>query len=357
MWYLTRGTGVVALLLLTLSLVLGILEVRRWARPGWPRFLTAGLHRNVSLLSVAFVAAHVTTSVLDRYAPIGWPAGFLPFASPYRPVWLGLGTVAFDLMVALVITSLARTKIGYPAWKVIHWTSYACWPAALIHSIGTGSDTRQPWLLGVLLVCLAAVLASIAWRLVSGVPETAGARAVTAVAAVVALGMLFGWAVAGPLQAGWAARAGTPPKLLGSAAATSGAATPTPGGAYGPGLTPPFTAQLSGTTVQTPGAVGGSVEVSIDGSLTGGATGRLEVTISGTPLAGGGVDMDSSTVDVGTAGHQDLYQGQLSSLDGSSFVAEVSDGSGNAMTLTGTLAIDRRDGTVAGTVTAAPGRS
>ncbi|HWD10060.1 MAG TPA: hypothetical protein VHA57_13315, partial [Actinomycetota bacterium] len=245
---------------------------------------------------------------------------------------------------------------------VIHWTSYACWPAALIHSIGTGSDTRQPWLLAVLLACLAAVLASIGWRLVSGAPETAGARAVTAVAAVVALGVLFGWTVAGPLQAGWAARAGTPPDLLGSpatsGAATSGAATPTAGGAYAPGLTPPFTAQLSGTTAQTPGAVGGgSVEVFIDGSLTGGATGRLDVTISGTPLAGGGVDMDSSAVSVGTAGHQDLYQGQLSSLNGSSFVAQVSDGSGNAMTLTGTLAIDRRDGTVAGTVTAAPGRS
>jgi len=301
---------------------------------------------------VAFVAAHVATSVLDRYAPIGWLAAVLPLASAYRPIWLGLGAVAFDLMAAVLVTSLLRARIGYRTWRAIHWTSYACWPVALVHSIGTGSDARQPWLLAVLVACLAAVLASIGWRLASGDPETAQARTITALAAVVALGALVGWSLAGPLQDGWAARAGTPTDLLGSGAA---GASPGASAGYAPDLTPPFTAQLSGTTAQSPGSGYGTVEVFIDGSLTGGATGRLDVTISGSPLNEGGVAMDSSTVSLGTTGHQDLYQGELSSLTGAGFVADVTDGSGNAMTLTARLTIDRRDGTVAGTVTAAPG--
>ncbi|MGH2719850.1 MAG: ferric reductase-like transmembrane domain-containing protein [Actinomycetota bacterium] len=351
LWYLTRGTGVVALILLTFSLVLGIVEVRRWARPAWPRFLTAGLHRNVSLLSVAFVAAHVATSVLDRYAPIGWLDGVVPFGSAYRPIWLGLGAVAFDLMVALIVTSLIRAKIGYPVWKIVHWSSYACWPVALVHSIGTGSDTRQPWELAVLLACLAAAGASVVWRLAIGRPETAGARTILGLSAVVALGALVGWSVAGPLQAGWAARAGTPSSLLGAASRT--------GGGYAPDLTPPFTAQLSGTTAESPAADGAGVELFIDGLLTGGATGRLDAAITGTPLGAGGLSMQASTISLGTAGHQDLYQGELESLnepssDGSSFVADVDDGSGDAMTLTVTLSIDQRAGTVAGTVSAVP---
>jgi sulfoxide reductase heme-binding subunit YedZ len=360
LWYLTRGTGVVALLLLTASLVLGILQVKQWARPGLPRFLTAGLHRNISLLSTAFIAAHIVTAVLDSYAPIRWVDAVVPFTSAYRPIWLGLGAVAVDLLIAITVTSLLRAHLGYRTWKAVHWLSYACWPVALVHSIGTGSDIREPWMLAVLLASLLAVLGSLWWRLSGGSPATAPGRTAAVLASIVALGALLGWTAAGPLQAGWAARAGTPANLLGTAgtAGTTGTATgtPYPGAASAAGfaanLTPPFSAVFTGTVSQAAGATG-STTVTIAGSLSGGATGSFDVTISGTPEAGGGVAMDASTVSLGPATKPGLYQGALNALSGSNLVASVTDGSGNAMTLTAALRLDQRAGTARGTVTAA----
>jgi sulfoxide reductase heme-binding subunit YedZ len=362
LWYLTRGTGIVSLILLTASMVLGILEVRRWARPGWPRLLTAGLHRNVSLLSVAFVGAHIVTAVLDRYAPLRWVDSVVPFLSGYRPIWLGLGTLSLDLMAAVVVTSLLRARVRYRAWRAVHWLSYASWPVALVHSVGTGSDIRQPWMLALLAGCLVAVLGAALWRLASGTPATAGARLAGGLAALVALGGVAGWTAAGPLQAGWAARAGTPPTLLGSAssAATSsasGLAAPAAGGGAQPAtgaaaaLAPPFTASFAGTLSSVQSAPA-EAAIRIQGVLSGGASGELAVTISGTP-AGDGIAMASSSVSLGPAGQPARYTGQLVSLSGSDFVASVADGAGQAMTLTATLTIDRGSGAVAGSVTGA----
>jgi methionine sulfoxide reductase heme-binding subunit len=214
MWYFTRGTGLVALLLLSASVVLGIVEVSAWSGPHWPRFVTAGLHRNISLLAVVFVGVHIATSVLDGFAPIGWLDSVVPFLSPYRPFWLGLGALAFDLMLAVVVTSLVRRRLGYPAWRTIHWLSYACWPIALVHGFGTGTDTRLGWVLLVSLTCLAAVLGAVWWRLwkaaATGSAEQAPVRAAAAVASVAVPLMVVVWLVVGPLRPGWAARAGTP---------------------------------------------------------------------------------------------------------------------------------------------------
>src|SRR5689334_25010821 len=113
LWYATRGSGIVALLLLTASIVLGTLSSARWRSERMPRFVVAGLHRNLTLLTVAFVVVHVVTTVADGFAPIRLIDGLLPFLSPYRPLWLGLGTVAFDLVLALVVTSVVRVRLGY----------------------------------------------------------------------------------------------------------------------------------------------------------------------------------------------------------------------------------------------------
>ncbi len=222
MWYLTRGTGIMALLLLTASVLLGILEVRRWRSPRWPRFVTAGLHRNVSLLSVAFVAAHIATTVVDGFAPIGWLDAVIPFRSPYRPLWLGLGAVAVDLLLALIVTSLLRDRIGYRSWRAVHWAAYACWPVALVHGLGTGTDVRQDWAIALNGVCLAAVVAAVWWRLAqvwgtraaalgAGSPDgTPGVVVSATVASIVIPAAIVAWALTGPLQPGWSRRAGTP---------------------------------------------------------------------------------------------------------------------------------------------------
>ncbi|HLK44818.1 MAG TPA: hypothetical protein VKT18_02465, partial [Acidimicrobiales bacterium] len=116
-WFLTRGSGVVTLVLLTVSLTLGVLTSVRWRSARLPRFVVSGLHRNVTLLAVAFLAIHVVTTLLDAYAPIGILDVFVPFFSPYRPLWLGLGALSCDLLVAVVFTSLLRARLGYRTWR------------------------------------------------------------------------------------------------------------------------------------------------------------------------------------------------------------------------------------------------
>src|ERR1700740_1836285 len=128
LWYATRATGLVTLLLLTASVLLGVLTAGRFASQRWPRFLSQGLHRNISLLVLVFLALHVGTTVVDTYTSIPATAAFLPFASAYKVPWLGLGAVAAALLAAILVTSLLRSRLGLRAWRRLHWLAYACWP-------------------------------------------------------------------------------------------------------------------------------------------------------------------------------------------------------------------------------------
>ena len=164
LWYATRGAGIVSLLMITAVVVLGILAAVRWQVPSWPRFLTTGLHRNLALLSIVFLAVHIVTAVVDPFTALGPIAAIVPFASPYRRLWLGLGVVAMDLGIALVVTSLLRARLGQAAWRAVHWVAYAAWPMAMLHSIGTGSDTSALWMRLIYGACGAIVLGAVAWR-------------------------------------------------------------------------------------------------------------------------------------------------------------------------------------------------
>jgi methionine sulfoxide reductase heme-binding subunit len=218
LWYTTRATGLVAMVLLTISMACGLLSSVGYQRPDLPRFVTIGLHRSSSLLALAFTAVHVITTVTDGYVNIPVQDAVIPFISSYRPLWLSLGTIAFDLMLALTITSLLRSRMGYRTWRAVHWASYACWPVALLHGLGTGTDTPVRWVLVLTLLCVAAVTALIAWRLAVGWPAHPGARVAGAVALLLVLVAGGAWLAGGPLKPGWAARAGTPPALLNRAA-------------------------------------------------------------------------------------------------------------------------------------------
>jgi methionine sulfoxide reductase heme-binding subunit len=223
-WYLTRSSGAVALLLLTVAVALGVADVQRWSTPRWPRFIIDTLHRNVSLLALAFLALHILTAVLDTFAPISLLAAFVPFVSSYRPFWLGLGAVALDLMLAVILTSLLRPRIGPTVWRVTHWLVYACWPIALLHTLGTGSDVKSVWLLVLAVVCLAIVVAAVLARTLAP-SRTHSPRAGTRVrgfalggTAAFTLGLLL-WLPSGPLGGEWARRSGTPASLLGHSSA------------------------------------------------------------------------------------------------------------------------------------------
>jgi len=202
-WYLTRSTGAVALLLLTFAIALGVIDVGRWSTPRWPRFVVDSLHRNVSLLAMVFLAIHILTSVLDSFAPISLTDAFIPFAGSYRPFWLGLGAVSFDLLLAVTLTSLLRRRMGFATWRTIHWLTYASWPIALLHGFGTGSDVKSGWL-------LAAVIA----RALRGWPQNLGRRSAALGGAGIFSLFLLLWLPSGPLGSEWARRSGTPPSLL-----------------------------------------------------------------------------------------------------------------------------------------------
>jgi methionine sulfoxide reductase heme-binding subunit len=214
LWFAARATGVVALLLLTGTVLLGITSPARLPRARLPRVVLAGLHRNLSLLVLVFVALHVAATVADGYAPIRLTAAVLPFTSPYRTLWLGLGAVAFDLLLAVTLTSLIRDRLPYRAWRLVHWLAYACWPVALWHGLGTGTDSRLPWLLALDALCTTVVAAAVGWRLSLAAPGLTRVAAGMATIALIVATMVF--TLAGPLQPGWARRAGTPPQLLGA---------------------------------------------------------------------------------------------------------------------------------------------
>jgi sulfoxide reductase heme-binding subunit YedZ len=220
-WYLTRATGTVSLLLLTLALAVGVLDVRRVSTPTWPRFVLDGLHRSLSLLAVAFLAVHVLTSVLDSFASIPLTDAFLPFIGSYRPLWLGLGAVALDLLAAVTITSLMRRRVGYRGWRAIHWLAYASWPVALLHGLGTGSDVRETWMLVITVACVLLVLAAVLVRSIGGWTANRRQRSWALAGAGGFSIFLIAWLPSGPLQSNWARRAGTPASLLTPASASS----------------------------------------------------------------------------------------------------------------------------------------
>jgi sulfoxide reductase heme-binding subunit YedZ len=163
-WFVTRGSGVVTLILLTLTVALGVANVQRLQTAGVPRFVINAVHRNASLLAIVFLAIHIVTTVLDSYVNISLIDAVVPFGASYRPLWVGLGAISLDLMLAVIITSLLRRHIGYRAWRVTHWLAYACWPTALLHGIGTGTDAGATWMLVVTGICVAIVAAAVLTR-------------------------------------------------------------------------------------------------------------------------------------------------------------------------------------------------
>ncbi|MFG2552403.1 ferric reductase-like transmembrane domain-containing protein [Streptomyces sp. NPDC048581] len=158
LWYANRATGAVCLVLFTVVVLLGIAVRLRARIPGLPRFGTVSLHRALSLSATAFLALHIAFAVIDSYVDITVLDVLVPFVSDYRPLWLGLGTVALDLMLAVLVTSLLRERLGHRTWRAVHWLAYASWPVALIHGIGIGTDTGTDWMTWLTITCVAAVL-------------------------------------------------------------------------------------------------------------------------------------------------------------------------------------------------------
>jgi sulfoxide reductase heme-binding subunit YedZ len=176
LWYVARGTGLIDLVLLSIVVALGISA--RSGRPmyGLPRFGVQAVHRSAALFSVVLLVVHVTFLLTDPYAQLRFIDVLVPFVGTYRPLWQGFGTIAAELLLVLVITSLLRGRIGARTWRAVHWAAYAMWPAALAHGFFNGTDSRHVWAIALYLVCIAIVGAALAWRLSDGYRSATAVR-------------------------------------------------------------------------------------------------------------------------------------------------------------------------------------
>jgi hypothetical protein len=346
LWYLTRATGAVTLVLLTASVALGVANVGRLASTRWPRFVVEGLHRNVSLLAIAVLAVHICTTLLDPFASIHLLDAVIPFISSYRPFWLGLGAFASDLLIAIALTSMIRRRLGHRAWRLTHWFAYACWPIALLHAVGTGSDIKQLWMQALLGGCMVAVVVAVWARSGFGSPARRGMRA-SAVTASIALPVaLVIWLPSGPLASNWASRAGTPTATAG-AGATAAVATAARVHIAA------FSARVNGSVSQRQTS-GGGVEVNVSLAVENAALGTVNVRIDGSAVPGGGVQMTASSVSVGTASSPTLFQGAVTSLDGTRIAARVATADGHTLAVGLSLRVDSASGSASGTMQVVP---
>ena len=350
-WDIARAGGFVAYGLLTLAIVTGLLHSLRWAGERWPRLVNNEVHTHLTLLSLVFTVVHVVGVALDPFTAFRLNELLVPLASHYRPLWMAFGIVALYLGIAIGLSTALRLRIGYRTWRLIHFTTFAIFVFATIHGLGTGSDSRTGWAMVIYALSTLAVGGLVTARLVVSkmVPKVRLAGA--ALAVMLAAGGV-GWAMAGPLRAGWNAIAnngqgsGARVSVPGVATAST-PATPTPlstafAGAYRVG---------SGDDGQS-----GGIRVEVRASLGNGATGTLDIVLVGQE-AGGALAIQSSEVMIQELSPSTAtYEGTIVGSSGSSLVLDMAGGSGgSAQRMLLALVLDPSTGTAHGTITPATG--
>jgi methionine sulfoxide reductase heme-binding subunit len=325
LWYLSRGSGAVSLILLTGSIVAGVASSVNWGSDPLPRFVVQRLHRNLSLVGLVFVAVHVVAVITDGFVPVGWLDVFVPFVSSYRGIWLGLGALSLDLTLAVIISSLLRVRIGYSTWRTIHWLGYVSWPVALIHGLGTGSDTRQVWMVAVDVACCVAVLGAVMWRLWITRPARSGVGVGVGVAgaSLVAPVVIAVWAATGPMQPGWGRTTKTVTSLSGG-----------------------FVDELSGTLTRS-----GSRDdetITIDGTLRSGVA--LQLVLQGQESDRGGLVLRTGDLVLTTS--TESWDGPVTALYANRVDARVTDGAGDELLVAIDVRLTADSNDVDATVTA-----
>ena len=295
LWFFARSAGFISLAMLTASASLGILVSMRRRSRTWPLFVTDELHRYMTLVFFAFLVLHIVTVLYDPFTRFRPVDVLVPFLSPYRRAWMGLGILAAELSLALAVSGWLRGRIGYRTFRALHYATYAIFPLALIHGLATGSDTRNGWGLAIYLAAGLAVAVPMVSRLLHNLPAWAGLRVPGMVAGALGLLLLVGWLAQGPLAPGWVRASGTPDALLSlSPGPVSSPSTPAP-----PptplALAQPFIDNVTGTVSKSTevefaasGAADGTVALtwSLHAVVPRGqqVAGTLDISRDGTPI-------------------------------------------------------------------------
>jgi sulfoxide reductase heme-binding subunit YedZ len=197
-WYTARAAGITAYLLLSGVVLVGLTMAGKKTFPRWPRFAVEDVHRFGGLLVGAFVSIHVVAIAIDAWLPFSLGSLIVPFTSGYRPLWVGLGIAAAELLLAIAVTNHYRKRLPYRTWRRIHYLNFAVWTAATLHGLGSGTDRSSLWLLGLYALAAAAVSAAVVSRFTRGAPGVYGR--VAAVLTLVAVPLVVFGLGLGPLR-------------------------------------------------------------------------------------------------------------------------------------------------------------
>jgi DMSO/TMAO reductase YedYZ heme-binding membrane subunit len=313
-WETARAGGFAAYILLTLAVSAGLVLRNRWQSDRWPRLITNELHGYLSLLGLVFIAVHVAAVTIDPFTHFGLAEILLPFASHYRPLWMGLGIVSLYLLLSVWLSTRLRTRIGHRLWRRIHLLAFLVYAAATVHGLGSGSDTRMSWAVAIYAVSVSVVVGLAVRRLLVPATRVERSRPVGAALTGLAVAGVATWAAVGPLAAHWGKHAGV--------AQASVVAAPAMHGSLSGVVVTPFVATFTGQATVSEANDVGLVTVRIHGALRGGTSDHLEILVHGSPLADGGVSMQASHVSLGAA--TPLYTGRIVQLNGMQLVAAVS---------------------------------
>lgn len=345
-WDIARAGGFVAYGLLTLAIVTGVLHSLKWGGERWPRLVNNEVHTHLTLLALVFTVVHVVAVSLDPFTAFHLNELLLPLVSHYRPLWMAFGIVALYLGIAVGISTWVRPKIGYRAWRYIHFATFASFVFATIHGLGTGSDSKTTWALAIYGVASLAVGGLTIARLVGSKMSPRLRLAGGALAAFLLVGGLA-WASAGPLHPGW--------NTVANNGRGSGArvqlGTPTTASKGTPATLQPLAAAFAGSYQVRRGGDDGNVEVLVQASLQNGAAGTFDLMLTGFDQ-GGSLAIQSSRVQISEAApSQVVYAGQITGSQGSSLVLSLtpSQGSPASRTLL-SLTLDPRSGSASGTI-------
>lgn len=146
-WYAARAGGILAYLVLTASVAVGLLMSGRARLQRWPRFALEDVHRFLGILAGTFIVIHGGALLLDHFVPFSLGQLLVPGTSSYRPLAVALGVVAAELLAALALTNHYRKRLPHRLWRRLHMLNFAVWGFALVHGLTAGTDAFTTWAL------------------------------------------------------------------------------------------------------------------------------------------------------------------------------------------------------------------
>jgi hypothetical protein len=339
-WTVARAGGFMSFALLTAAVALGLALSLRWQRPQWPRLITNELHNFVVLLSLLFGAIHGLAVWLDPYLGLTLSQVLVPGLSPYRPLFVGLGIVSAYVALAVWATTQIRPLIGWSWWKRFHAFAYLAYVLALVHGLGTGSDTKTLWGMAIYVGSALLVGGLLIRRLLTPIGKTGRTYPNIAALSLLLFAGIGIWSLVGPLRPGWNAIAGG-----GQTGKKTGVAIASPSAA---GFSLPLSANLTGTMTEQGPDMNGAVTLQVNAPLSG-RQGNLVADLQGMPVGNGMIQVTNVALTLTPSSGQPAYEGTTGSFSGAGgawqIAAELTPVAGTAPPLHVNIMLEPTSGT------------